>query len=332
MMIRAATAALLFGTLAVSTGATGVNLRGNNGGGDGDEVARRERILMDMDMLLDFGEMVCKERIPFDGSVVCSFRTVPPTDMITSNVHHDCLRSNDGTNFCLTAEVYRTNFGDVPQQPVQQRPVQQQPVQQQPVQQQPVQQMPVQQVGAVGRCPSAPQATGQACAQYIPMGSRETSCYFGRTQCNCALSDDPTVTEAWNCRLIPNDAYAVPQPDLVQQPKPQPKPQPVVSRPVTNPAVTVVPPPVTNVDAVIQNQVSTVPPVPINEGNILPQFINPAGCPIDHPDDGTSCDWGQSCAYYIMEDGEAVGAVDCNCDGSCEFQCVPSRRPGLASF
>jgi len=247
--------------------------------------------------------------------------------MLTSNVQHDCLFSN-GSNFCLTAEVYRTNYGDIQQKPVQQRPVQQQPVQQQPVQQQPVQQQPIQQVGAVGRCPSAPQATGVACAQYIPNGSRETSCYFGRTQCNCALSDDPTDTETWNCRMIPNNA--LPQPDLVQQPKPEP--QPVVSRPVTNPVVTVVPPPVTNVDAVIQNGVSGASPMPINQGNILPNFINPANCPMAKPSDGMSCEWGQSCSYYIEEAGVRIKAVSCDCDGSCQFKCRGNNQPIFGSF
>jgi len=232
--------------------------------------------------------------------------------MLTSNVQHDCLFSN-GSNFCLTAEVYRTNYGDIQQKPVQQRPVQQQPIQQ---------------VGAVGRCPSAPQATGVACAQYIPKGSRETSCYFGRTQCNCALVDNPSVTETWNCRLNQDDTYAVPQPDLVQQPKPEPQPQPVVSRPVT-----VVPPPVTNVDAVIQNQVSEAPPIPINQGNILPNFINAPGCPMAKPSDGMSCEWGQSCAYYNESAaGVRTSAETCNCDGSCQFKCRKNLMPVFGSF
>ena len=256
MTIRA-TAALLLGTLAITAGATNDNLRGKNNKNNNNEVESRERVLIDMDMNMGLGEMVCKERVPIDGSVICTFRTMPPADMMTANVHHDCLyNSRTRTNFCLGMEVYRASFSDLPDATVVQQPVI--PIQQRPVQQQPsVQPNPA--VGFVGSCPSVPQATGMLCYQYVPVGSREVSCYFGRTQCNCALNDDPSVAEQWQCRPIPEDSFVGGGGGVVQtEPPPAPvqeeqEPPPVVTRPVVpNPAVTVVDTnPVTNIDAMV---------------------------------------------------------------------------------
>jgi len=312
-MIRAA-AALLLGSLAMAAG--NENLRGNS------KSQEEERDLQQMAMgtNLDLGEMDCVEQE--DLSVVCTFRIMPPADFTTANILKDCPRGKNGS-FCLTSEVYRSTFGDLPSiiqrpQPIQQQP----PVQQQPPP--PVQQQPVQ-LPFVGRCPSAPQATGMACARYIPSGSRNTSCYFGRTQCNCALNDSPSVVETWSCRLIPNDISVQPiQQSPVQQQPVQQQPETVV---VTTPVK-----PVTVIDANINNvaipaSAPTLPPIPSSSGVILPNFVNNPSCPDTKPNAGDPCGWGQSCTYYTS----TTTAEDCLCDGSYEFKCRASRHPGLFS-
>jgi len=74
---------------------------------------QQQRDLVEVGM----GEMVCKEFIPYDGSVVCTFRTMPPADLVSRNVHHGCIYGSQttGSNFCLAAEVYRAvyAYGDV---------------------------------------------------------------------------------------------------------------------------------------------------------------------------------------------------------------------------
>lgn len=307
MMIRAV-AALLLGTLAMAAG-NNESLRGNN-----NKREETNRALQQMGRGMDLGEMACEEL--GDGSVVCTFRTMPPMDMNTANLHHDCLwSSKQRTNFCLTSEVYRTSFLNVPVDPSNQQagvvavnpPLvavnPSRPVQQQPVQQEPVVSLPF-----VGRCPSIPQATGMACARYIPQGSREASCYYGRTQCNCATNDDPSVTEGWTCRMVPDDVNFV-----------------------TNPGTS------TNIDANVNQVVDradlstpppTQPPTDSNKGNILPNFVNNPECPATKPNNGVDCSWGRSCSYFTS----ATTAVDCLCNGSCVFECIPSRHPGLSSF
>jgi len=292
------------------------NLRGNNNNSKPQEEERDLQQMMNMGTDLNLGEMDCVEQEE-DSSVVCTFRIMPPADFTTANILKNCLRGRDG-NFCLTGEVYRSKFGDVPSivsrpqagetQPL--RPVQPQtppPI----VQQQPAQ------LPFVGRCPSAPQATGMACARFIPSGSRDISCYFGRTQCNCAANDNPSVVETWFCRLIPDDP-------VQQQPVQQQPETPVVVTPPVNP-VTVIDANINSVTA--PASAPTLPPIPSSSGVILPNFVNNPSCPDTKPNNGDSCGWGQSCTYYTS----ATSAEDCLCDGSYRFQCRASRHPGLFS-
>lgn len=312
-MIRTVAALL---TLALAS-ATTENLRGNSNN-DNQVVASspdERRVLTDMDMNIGLGEMICKERLPVDGSVVCTFRTIPPKDTVTDYVHHDCLNAG-GSNFCLGIEVSRIRYGDVPDSAfqVQQPPPQQQQEQQQPPPQQQQQQQVT--VGSVGRCPSFPQATGMACAQYVPTRATEISCYFGRTKCDCKLEN--AVTQGWSCGLIP---------DTVTQP------EVVVTNPVTNPITAT--PPVQNINANIQSAVVVSPtqaPVRVTSGQVLPIFNNPSYCSATKPNDGESCEWGQRCYYYVEENGVKVDAVSCDCNWSCVIECRDATHPLLQAF
>merc|ERR1712176_1050946 len=114
---------------------------------------------------MDMDAMDCKELK--DLSVVCAFRFKPPADFSTAKLLRDCPSGRNG-NFCLTTEVYRSEFTSALPSVVQRPPFQQQPPAQQ--QQPPVQQQPPAssvQLPFVGKCPSIPQATGMACARYV---------------------------------------------------------------------------------------------------------------------------------------------------------------------
>jgi len=67
--------------------------------------------------MIGMNEMVCNESIETkDGSIVCSFRIMPPTIEKASNLIHDCLFSPTmGDNFCITSEVSRSTFTDANQ-------------------------------------------------------------------------------------------------------------------------------------------------------------------------------------------------------------------------
>ena len=52
-----------------------------------------------------------------------------------------------------------------------------------------------------GKCPTTPQVTGMACAQYVPPGATEASCIVENLQCDCKLQDNIATTEGWNCYM-----------------------------------------------------------------------------------------------------------------------------------
>jgi len=65
-------------------------------------------------------QMVCNESLETkDGSIVCTFRVMPPAATTTApKIIHDCLFSpsmNDGggSNFCVTTEISRSTFAEV---------------------------------------------------------------------------------------------------------------------------------------------------------------------------------------------------------------------------
>jgi hypothetical protein len=77
----------------------------------------------------------------------------------------------------------------------------------------------------------------------------------------------------------------------------------------------------------------TIAPVPSSSGQILAVINNPPNCPMAKPEFGDACDWGQRCQYYVYgADGAATGAVNCDCNGDCVFQCRKALNPGFQAF
>eukprot|EP00751_Fragilariopsis_kerguelensis_P045932 CAMPEP_0170992736 /NCGR_PEP_ID=MMETSP0736-20130129/9918_1 /TAXON_ID=186038 /ORGANISM="Fragilariopsis kerguelensis, Strain L26-C5" /LENGTH=358 /DNA_ID=CAMNT_0011418245 /DNA_START=108 /DNA_END=1184 /DNA_ORIENTATION=- len=70
--------------------------------------------------LLGLNEMECNESLESnDGSIVCTFRVLPPAaDTSSTNnpkLIHDCLFTS-GSNFCITTEIYRATYDQANQQ------------------------------------------------------------------------------------------------------------------------------------------------------------------------------------------------------------------------
>jgi hypothetical protein len=155
-------------------------------------------------MTIGLGEMICEEHPRLDGSVVCSFRTMPPTDMVSNTIQKDCLyTTTSDTNFCLATQVNRVPFNyqipdgsDVTQDVMIVQPVN------------PIQPLrPVRPV--LGTCPFFQPNTGIACSTYIPLGLSENSCTYGQMKCNCELqNNNRNIPVGWDCFLAPEDTVS----------------------------------------------------------------------------------------------------------------------------
>ncbi len=178
------------------------------------ELSQDKRNLVEIDMSIGLGKMACEEH-PVDGSLVCTFRTTPPADLNTGRMVYDCL-----TDFCLSTEVNRIPFNEVPKEDTQivdvvppQKPSQ------------PVNPFPV---GSVGTCPARQQNTGLGCSQYIPIGQTSTVCLYGQTRCECKLQENnPAIAVGWNCFVVQLQTIP-PKPPPVVLPAPTVAPRPVV--------------------------------------------------------------------------------------------------------
>lgn len=364
--------ALLLATLAVVGGASTIRGNNNNKAQDSEDIATRD--LQVDNMGIGLNEMVCQQQL--DGSVMCSFRTMPPTDLTTVKTLGDCV-----SNFCITSDIKRVPFSQVPSVPA--NPVRP-PVVTNP-----------NPVGTVGQCPATQPLTGLACSQFIPRGATAIACVYNQMRCECMLdASNPTVGVGWDCFIpqrpvVPNPV-AAPVPAPVPAPSLPPNPflPPPTSAPIpgfetfsqftcrprgngcSNPWVipsscdglasccpgsiiadwrtgkntcrhgtagtVLVPEPIDGkIDFDPNSNViaPTIAPVPSSSGQILAVINNPPNCPMAKPEFGDACDWGQRCQYYVYgADGAATGAVNCDCNGDCVFQCRKALNPGFQAF
>lgn len=265
----------------------------------------QEQVLPAAQLILANGEMRCEEHVPYDGSIVCAFRTVLPGELTnTGNILRDCLRSNAmNTNYCVAIEVYNAKFDDVPVTEPQPKP---KPDGTPPINGGTGQPPLVTELRADG-CPKRTQLTGMTCSEYVPAGVFSASCIYGDLKCVCTLQANFAVQEAWDCSIRdgPDDG--------------------IVVLPVQ--------PPITNVDfdvntGTVQSPVSAPvsPPVAV----ALPVIINLPYCIpylTQESIEGQSCTMHQRCLYYRQENGVNVGANSCDCNSDRVFQCRPSLDP-----
>lgn len=345
--------ALVLASLAVAGGANNSSIRGNL---KQETEETQKRNLMEVPL----NKMVCEED-PMDGSVICTFRTMPPTTLNVGKFNYDCLYTS-GSNYCLSSEVYLIPFSEVPDDSLI------------------VVNSPTQPpanpntVGSVGTCPTRQQNTGMGCTQYIPFGKTQQICAYGQTRCDCQLqNNDPSIAVGWNCYIV---KPAEPQPPVVIPTDPV-GPPPGVSVPVdmfkcrpkgtgcTSPHIysadcfgmpsccpgnifedwrtatdtckhdvieaTVITPP-TTVNSNV-NQITTgVGSRPV--GEILPDWENPDFCPEAIPSDNTvDCPEHTRCMYYEYDSNQnRIGAIDCGCNGDDVLQCRNSLNPAFYSF
>jgi len=128
-------------------------------------------------LMIDIGlnEMECHESLETtDGSIVCTFRVLPPTTTDTSSTTtnpntllQDCLFlttiGNDrGSNYCLTTEVYRST-SDAANQANDQQANAKNPA-----------------TGQQQDCPTYKPQSGSQCGTWLPTGASERNCMYGQ--------------------------------------------------------------------------------------------------------------------------------------------------------
>lgn len=108
---KAIRAVLLLSTTAIAIGSTRNIISKNKEVAASTSYEQQEpRTLM---ATVGLNEMDCHESVDTnDGSMVCTFRVMPPAATTTSNnpkLIHDCLFTS-GSNFCITTEIYRATY------------------------------------------------------------------------------------------------------------------------------------------------------------------------------------------------------------------------------
>eukprot|EP00751_Fragilariopsis_kerguelensis_P043779 CAMPEP_0170986178 /NCGR_PEP_ID=MMETSP0736-20130129/5931_1 /TAXON_ID=186038 /ORGANISM="Fragilariopsis kerguelensis, Strain L26-C5" /LENGTH=297 /DNA_ID=CAMNT_0011410271 /DNA_START=74 /DNA_END=967 /DNA_ORIENTATION=- len=117
---KAIRAVLLLSTAATAVGSTTRNIVHKN-----EEIAAVSTSQIEEEehrslMTVGLNEMECHESLDTnDGSIVCTFRVMPPAATTTApKLIHDCLFSpsmnnGSGSNFCVTTEISRSTLGEV---------------------------------------------------------------------------------------------------------------------------------------------------------------------------------------------------------------------------
>ena len=183
-----------------------------------DQDSDSPRDLVEIDTTMGLGEMDCKEHPLGDGSVVCTFRTMLPTNFTPGKLLYNCV----GT-VCLASEVHRVLPDQIPPGAlVTTTPQKPQPLPAEPVIPVAVNPNPV---GSVGTCPDRQPNTGWGCTHYIPERATETLCVYGRTRCQCRLQDnDPTIAVGWTCRQQQQQPVPLPPTNIDNAVVPKPPP------------------------------------------------------------------------------------------------------------
>lgn len=93
--------------------ANGADLRGNNNSNAVENQQRELQSGFEIQQALQLDQMECRD--DRDGSVVCQFRTIPPSGLTNVKKVYDCFYSTPfATNYCLSAEIQRESAMNVP--------------------------------------------------------------------------------------------------------------------------------------------------------------------------------------------------------------------------
>jgi len=245
--------------------------------------------------LIELDEMVCQPDISDDGSIICTFRTMPPTDMTSTNTHHDCLyHSKMGGNICIATEVSRATFdqanggltsgsGPTPGSTPGSTPG----------------------LGSTDnnkgndnhsiyeqKCPAIVPRSRSQCGGWIPTGANEANCMYGSTPCKCVRNDNASLM-VWNCVGDAGD------------------PSPIVIIDADLSSV-VIPPQEEEEAAVIPSRTGTIN---------VPTPDNGASCPSSLPDTGDTCIELTRCGYHD-DISSPTKIIDCRCDANQQFSCA----------
>mmetsp|Transcript_19086 Transcript_19086/g.21035 ORF Transcript_19086/g.21035 Transcript_19086/m.21035 type:complete len:305 (+) Transcript_19086:121-1035(+) len=231
-------------------------------------------------LMIDIGlnEMECHESLETtDGSIVCTFRIMPPTTTDTSTTTtnpntllQDCLflttigNDDRGSNYCLTTEVYRST-SDAANQANDQQANAKNPA-----------------TGQQQDCPTYKPQSGSQCGGWIPTGATARNCMYGDNRCDCngdGMSEASSII--WIC-----------DGDLFGDNTPM---TPVVTIDAELSSAIVPPTAPADQEPVLSSHSETIQ---------LPSPENGPNCPSTMPNNGSTCDWLQfndysyQCGYF----------------------------------
>jgi len=268
--------------------------------------------------LIGLEEMVCEPTDDGVGSLVCTFRMIPPSTTDYLEQYNYCMRDGNGDEFCLKTEVFRKVTPRAPPLEIVSSYVETVPataaastefldegtegyvittIEAAPVT--PVETPPPAPSTAMN-CPRFKPTSGGGCNGWLFEGSNYGSCPYGEgtTSCNCdnRAGHSEVKNIYWICDgdgFFPMAAEAAID--------------------ITANVNTIQESPTTPEEAEAAASTNTA-------GTInVPRPINDASCPIDTPSDGDACVELKRCGY-LDRPVEATKLIDCRC-ASWGFHC-----------
>jgi len=266
-------------------------------------------------LMVGLNEMDCKESLETnDGSIVCTFRIMPSAVETSSssspNLIHTCM---DGSNFCLTTEVYPYDQANHQQEAASNNPPP-------PLTTTTTTTTTKQQQQQQQDCPTYKPKSGSQCGGWIPTGANERNCMYGDNRCDCdGYGRSEASSIIWICD---NDLFVAP------------------------------PKPIVNVDATLQQSAAVLPPrsrepvIPSHSNRIeIPTPVNGPNCPSYMPSNGSACNWvltnkfsSYQCGYLSGDEVPQLPGtfmMVCKCDSTDTFVCAPAAEEiyyGVQSF
>jgi len=267
--------------------------------------------------LIGLDEMVCEPTDDGQGSVVCTFRMVPPSTTDNINQYNYCMSDGNGDEFCLKTEVFRkvtpraddslqlvsssvesytvAGVGDNTGYTIET------PVETPPVAPTAAAVTGVTTLSTAMNCPRNQPASRSPCGGWLLAGSNYGSCLFGRAaSCNCnnRAGHEDAKNIYWICDgdgLSPMAKVEDATIDITAN---------VYS--IQESAATA--------EAAAQAAATTA-------GTInVPRPINDIACPIVTPVNGNPCVRLKRCGYWDHPE-TPTKLIDCRCDTFDQFVC-----------
>jgi len=287
--------------------------------------------------LLGLNQMECTESLDTnDGSIVCSFRVLPPAADTSStnnpNLIHDCVFTS-GSNFCITTEIYRATYDQANQATANQATNQNLPP-------------PLATVDAELSSAIVPANTSPTPPVTVVMPSRTETIQIP-TPVNGPNCPSTAPSNGSTCSWVNTNQYSAFQCGYLSDDAIPQRPGTFINvckcdasdRFVCGPAVDQIynrvdatnTPPLATIDVELNSAVIPPPAVPVASNTI----VNGDECPSTVPSSGDTCSWvnnnppkfsSYQCGYLTAGNGNTSNTfiMVCKCDANDKFVCGPA--------